>query len=53
MNTIPEHYGLIEGEARLRATPIHKFIDGVPVSALGFGASPAIENGSFGLVQVG
>jgi hypothetical protein len=53
MNTIPEHYGLVEGEAWFRAIPIHKFIDGVPVSALGFGASQAIENGSFGVIPIG
>jgi hypothetical protein len=53
MNTIPEHYGLVEGEARLRAIPVHKFIDGVPVSALGFGASQTIEYGSFGVIQIG
>ncbi len=52
MNPIPEHYGLVEGEARLRAAPVHKFIDGVPVSALGFEASQAIENGSFGVIQI-
>ena len=42
-----------EGEARLRAIPAHKFIDGVPVSALGFRASQAIEDGSFGVIQTG
>ena len=53
VNAIAEHHGLVEGEARLRAIPIHELIDGVPVSALGFGASQAIENGSFGVIQIG
>jgi hypothetical protein len=53
INTIPEYYGLVEGEARLRAIPVYEFTDGVSVSALGIGASKAIENGSLGVIQVG
>jgi hypothetical protein len=53
VKTIAEYHGLIEGEARLRAIPVDGFIDGVPVSALGIGASEAIEDGSFGVIQVG
>jgi len=53
MNTIPEHYGLVEGKAKLRAIPVHELIDGVPVSALGLGAIQAIENGGFSVIEVG
>jgi hypothetical protein len=53
VEAIAEHHSLVEGEARLRAMPVHEFIDGVAVSELGIGASEAIENGGFGVVQIG
>ena len=50
-----EHHGLVEARQRRYSEEYEstKLIDDVPVSALGTGASQAVENGSFGVIQIG
>jgi hypothetical protein len=44
---------LFEGEARLQAVSVHRFVYGVPIPALGISASQVIENVGFGVIQIG
>ncbi len=53
MDTVPEYYNLVEGEAGLRALPVNEFVDGVPVAALGIRTRQAIEHGGLGVVKIG
>jgi hypothetical protein len=52
MNPIAEDNRSAEREPRLRAVPLDKFIDSVPVPSPGISGGQAVQDGGFSLVQV-
>jgi hypothetical protein len=52
MNSITEYNGPAKRKSGFRAVPLHKFINGMPVTTLGISGTQAVENGGFRLIQV-
>ena len=53
VNSVTSHDGLVERQAGLRAIPENEFIDGMPITALGFRGAQASEDGCSGLLKIG
>ena len=52
MNPVTQDNRSAETESRLRALPLHEFVNGVLVSSLGISGGQAVQNSGFCLIQI-
>ena len=45
MHPVADDYSLAERQSRLRAVPLHEFVDGMAIAALSVRAGKAVEDG--------